>query len=225
MYSYLNNKFNNSEKKVKIEIYLLTFIICFSFILFIKDYTPSKNFIKTSILPIEKKTFNQSFFDLIKDIELYTKKENIQIIKIESSQKTLKITGNTSLYKLKKLVKKIEGLNEFSNIIIFYFYKSEKLKKYSFQFDISFDKFYIKQKSLEAVIKKKVKTQIIRFKLKAIISKNVLINNTWMKKNDFIKGYKLINIRKNSVLLENKSEDKKIILKVFKNDKYAKLSN
>lgn len=227
MYNYLNNKFNDSSKKVKIEIYLLTFTLCFSFILLTNEFVNTKTNkpINNIINKNPNKIFDKSFFDLIKNIEIYCKEKNIEIIQIENTNKTIKLSGNASISNVQNLVKKIENINKFSNIITFNLYKKNKTKKYNFQMNVNFEKFYIKKKNIDlSKTDKKTKTNSdLTLKLKAIISNEVLINNTWMKKYDVIKEYKLISINENIVVLEKKN--KKIILKVYNDDKYSKLFN
>ena len=59
----------------------------------------------------------------------------------------------------------------------------------------------------------------IKYELKAIIADFAMINNTWIKKDEYIDNFKLINIGKNFVFLEN--EEKEIKLEIT-NEEYLK---
>ncbi|MFA9373630.1 MAG: hypothetical protein ACERKK_05665, partial [Poseidonibacter sp.] len=123
----------------------------------------------------------------------------------------------SSIVNISKFIEKIENINEYSNITNLNLSKDKQTKKYIFKIEISFDKFFIKNKKADIKVKKQKNINI--FKVKAIISNNVLINNKWIKQNEFINGYKLIEINKNSVVLQK--NNKQINIKVFENDKYT----
>ncbi|MGB5793192.1 hypothetical protein [Poseidonibacter sp.] len=218
MYNYLNNKFNNSSKKVKIEIYLLTLVLFFVFFLIIEDYNKSNTITKIqNSFKLPNQTFTGSFFDLSKELEIYAKNKKIKITKIENQKRVINIEGYSSIVNISKFIEKIENINEYSNIINLNLSKDKQTKKYIFKIEISFDKFFIKNKKADIKVKKQKNINI--FKVKAIISNNVLINNKWIKQNEFINGYKLIEINKNSVVLQK--NNKQINIKVFENDKYT----
>ena len=86
--------------------------------------------------------------------------------------------------------------------------------QYIFQISSEFKKYHIKEKivSIEKVKKKNVD----KFKLKAIISNHVLLNNKWYVLNDKIGKYKIQKIEKNLVVLKYK--DKNINLRLSKNE-------
>ena len=215
MYSYLNNKFNNSSKKVKIEIYLLTLMIFFGLFLIVEEYNKSNTIIKIkNSFKVPNQTFTGSFFHLSKELEIYAQNQKIKITKIENQKRILNIEGYSSITNISKFIDKIENINEYSNITNFNLSKDKQTKKYIFKIEISFSKFFIKNKKDDIKVKKQKSINI--FKVKAIISNNALINNKWIKENEFINGYELIKINNNSVVLEK--NNKQIIIKVFEND-------
>lgn len=59
------------------------------------------------------------------------------------------------------------------------------------------------------------------YKLNAILSNRALINNTWVKLHQFIKEYKLVKIKSNSVILDNGSYIKKLYLEGGKSAKIS----
>lgn len=218
MYNYLNNKFTNLSKKVKIEIYLLTLVLFFAVFLIAEEYNKSNTIIKIkNSFKLPKQIFAGSFFDLSKELEIYAKTKKIKITKIENQKRVVNIEGYASIVNISKFIEKIENINEYSNITNLSLVKDKQTKKHIFKIEISFDKFFIKNKKEDIKVKKQKNTNI--FKLKAIISNNALINNKWIKQNEFINGYKLIKINKNSVVLEK--SNKQITIKVFRNDKYT----
>jgi len=90
-----------------------------------------------------------------------------------------------------------------------------------FRISSEFNKYYIKEKITNIKVKKenikKVrKNSINTFKLKAIISNHILIDNKWYKLNDLVGKYKLTKIEKNLVVLNYK--EKNINLRLFKNE-------
>ena len=126
------------------------------------------------------------------------------------------IKGKTSLIKINKLIVKIEYLNNFSKINSLNIEKEIKKNQYSFHISSEYKKFYIKNKITKK--EKKKKKSINKFKLKAIISNHILVNNKWYSVNDNVGKYKVLKIEKNLVVLNY--QEKNIRLRLLKNEYY-----
>lgn len=210
---HLENSFINSSFKVKVELYLLVFIL-FSLIIYNIPLLFNNN---TLTKPISYKIeeFNESLLDMNKNIEEYTSTKRIKINSMNNERKEILINCTLSLNKIKNFVSFLENINTYSNIKNLSIDKNKQSKKYNLEITVSFEKYFFKTLiSKEAVKKSRSK----KFKLKAIIDKTVLINNKWLEIGEYINDYELIDISKNSVTLS--FNDKKIKLKVYKNDKY-----
>lgn len=220
MLKSIDNRFVNSPLKVKIQLFLIPLLIVYFLFYFIDLKNPIKNH-KTvsSSFNINEKSFKGSFLSLIKNIESYSSSNNIKILNISTNKKKqISIKAKGSIRSIKKLINKIENLNAFSNIYSFTVNKKSKSKRLYFNLDISFEKFFIKTKPITNELNNELKNKTL--KLKAIISKYVLIDKKWLKKNELISGFTLTKIGTNFVELENKT--KKIKLEMSKNERFTK---
>lgn len=207
MLNYLNNKFEDSSLKIKVELYLLPLFILY-LMLYLIDYN---NPIEKTIIPqkVSIKEFNleKNSLNLIRKIETIAKSYKIKITHISSNEKNIGIVGTSSLKSLKSLLTQIENLNNSSQIVsLTNTFTSKKLT--SFKLSISFDNQNIKNIKIE---EEKIK-QKIKFVLTGIIADYVFINEKLIKVNEYVNGYKLIKIGFNSIVLEKDNE--KLILKV-----------
>lgn len=95
-----------------------------------------------------------------------------------------------------------------SNILI----QMNKIETYKH----SFKKIYLtkceKEEIKSVLVKNTVPFELV---LKAIFNNKALINNTWVKKGDFIKGYKVLKIYSRKVILK---KNNKIIVLKFNNN-------
>lgn len=211
---HLENSFINSSFKVKVELYLLVFIL-FSLIIYnIPILTSTNNtLVKSNSYKIEE--FNKSLLDMNKNIEEYASIKRIKINSMNNERKEILINCSLSLHKAKGFISFLENLNTYSNIKTLSIDKDKQSKKYNLEIKVSFEKYFFKTLISKEVIKK---SKSKKFKLKAIIDKTVLINNKWLEIGEYINDYELTDISKNSVTLS--FNDEKIQLKVYKNDKY-----
>ena len=216
MLSQIENSFLKSEAKVKLQLFILPIIcIYFYFYFFNKnDLVQSKSSSLNTINSLLTKKFNGSYLSLTKDIEAFCLLEKIKLNSIDYNEKKLLIKGKTSLSKINKLILKLEYINNFSKINSLSIEQIAKKNQYSFQISSEFKKYYIKEKIVSIEIMKKKKVD--KFKLKAIISNHVLLNNKWYVLNDKIGKYKIQKIEKNLVVLKYK--DKNINLRLSKNE-------
>lgn len=224
MLNSLNNKFNSSSLKTKIELYLLPllllYLIYFIFSFSIKDSADLKARIK--IDEYSNLEFKGSFLDLFSNIQDYASKNQIVIFNISNNKKIILIKAKANLENIKKFISKIENLNNFTNIKSFTLNKQD-LENYSFELQIDLNKFYIKRivKQIE-LLDVKINNELLnkeknlKYKINGIISDYVFINDFWLKKNEKIDDLVLTKIEKDFVVLEN--ENSKIILELNNED-------
>lgn len=219
MFNYLNNKFINSSIKTKIELYifplLLLYLIFFIFQSSEKELPKIET--KISINEYSNQEFRGSFFDLFSHIETYASKNQIKILSINNNKKIITIKAKAQLKKIEKLIKKIENINNFTNIKSFTLSKDD-LENYKFEIQIDLSKFFIKK--IEEEIDIPLENEEFSnnqknsdFKINGIILNYAFINDTWVTINDVINEYKIIKIGKDFVLLRN--EDSEIKLEII----------
>lgn len=211
---HLENSFINSSFKVKVELYLLVFIL-FSLIIYNIPLLFNNDKTLTKSISYEIEEFDKSLLDMNKNIEEYTSAKRIKTNSMNNERKEILINCTLSLNKAKEFVSFLENINTYSNIKNLSIDKNKQSKKYNLEITVSFEKYFFKTPNSKETVKK---SKSKKFKLKAIIDKTVLINNKWLELGEYINDYELIDISKNSVTLS--FNDKKIKLKVYKNDKY-----
>lgn len=220
MLNYLNNKFLNSKLKTKIELYLLPLLV-FYFILYsfqsTKEEIPNIES-KIDINSYSNKEFKDSFLELFSTIEEFASKNQIIILGLTNNKKVITLKAKTQLVNMEKLIKKIENLNEFTNIKLLTLTK-EDLQNYKVEIQIDLSKFYIKKIEEEVDIPSVEQNEEVtdiqenkEFKINGIILNYAFINDTWLTVNDLIDDYKLIIIEKDFVVLKNKNKKIKLEL-------------
>lgn len=237
MLNQLNNKFINLSLKTKIEFYLLPllllYLIYYSFQNLINSETDEiKN--SVNISQFENKKFDGSFLELFNQIEKNAKDLNIQVKSLNNKKNIIDLKVYSKIIDIPRLIKRIENLNNFTNISSINIYDKNDLDFYLIDFTIDLNKYYLKRIEKEEDIKatetheksdenKEIKISIIEekitYELKAIIADYVLINDIWIKKNENLNNFKLIEINKDYVLLQN---DEKILKLELANEEYLK---
>jgi len=220
MLKSIGNNFVNSSIKVKMQLYILPLFFIYFYIYFYtgtnKEYIQDNRFKLDGLLT---KKFNKSYLEIIKKIENYSNSEKIKIISIEYKNKNLLIKGKTTLLKIKSLIRKLEIINNYSNIILVNILIKGKSNEYSFEINTEFKKYYIKDKNKT---EKKDKAQLVKkkskdiFKLNAIVSNYILLNNKWYTLKERVGKYKIIEIKEKSVILDYKGTN--LDLKLYKNE-------
>jgi hypothetical protein len=226
MLNYLNNKFLNSSRKTKIELYILPlFIFVFLYFSFIENITKEKLEIssKTDFSNYENKKFNGSFSELFSILEELANKNNISIFTNDRIEKQILLKGKGTKESILEFINKIENINNFTKIDSLILTKDEN-DEYKFNLKIDLNKFYIK--SLKSIENKKYNIEKvekkIEFKINAIIAEYALINEKWITENEKIENYVVVKIEKNFVLLKNEFEEIKLELH---DEKYIKKFN
>jgi hypothetical protein len=232
MLTYINNKFANSSLKTKVELYFLPLMI-----LYLLYYFSSSLFIlekpiiiknKINFKEYENKKFQGSFLELFSTIENQAKKNNIEILSLNNKNNIVALKIESHKEKLPLFIKQIENINNFSKIILITMYNKKDSDRYFFDLKIDLNKFYIKRIEIKKFTNQKVlinPTEIlppkVNYELKAIIADYVLINDIWLKQGEDIDGFKVDEMNRNSIVLENKNKNKKIKLELA-NEEYLK---
>ena len=207
MLNKIENKFNNSNPKTMIELSIIVLILFIVSVLYIKDmrfYEVHKE---------KTKSYKGDIYEIYSQIKRI---ENIKILNSSVSKRDIEFEINSSLNHIMYVLNEIENINDFIKIEHYEVLKLED--KYKLDVKVSIDK-YTQKKELYRVeyIKKSVKenetSNIIKlnekiklnepttFILNAIVFNHALINNNLLKINQKLDGYKLIEIKTNSVKL------------------------
>ena len=215
MYKYLNDKFINSSTKVKIELYLLPFMILFLVYYWAFDNFSKKEKIEDgiSIKPISfEKKFDGDFLKLFSNIENLAKENQIFVKSISEKNSFVYLSGTANKENFLQFLKEIENLNDFTKIDSFVLSLEFDSYNYAFNIRIDLNNFYIKEKE-EKVKEDKVEVETNHtFILNGIVDKYALLNGNWLQINEFIQGYKLVQINRNFVLLRNENKEIKLEL-------------
>lgn len=226
MLNYLNNKFLNSSKKIKIELYILPLLIfAFLYFFFLENSIKEESqlFPKIDFSEYENKNFDGSFSELFSILEKLASKNKVLILTNNRVEKQILLKGKAKKESILEFIKEIENINNFTKIDSLVFTKDE-VNDFEFNLKIDLNNFYIKDlknkknKNFDEVKKDKK----IEFKINAIISKYALINEKWIKENEKIENFILVKIEKNSVLLKNEFEEIKLELH---NENYSEKFN
>ena len=230
MLTYINNKFVNSSLKTKVELYLLPLMILYLLYYFSSSlFVVEKPFVVKNKINLEEyknKKFQGSFLDFFSNIEEKAKENNIQILSLKNKKNIVELKIQSPKEKLSLFIKQIENINKFTKITFITMYDKKDSNKYLFDLKIDLNKFYIKRIEKEKIISQKIlpkpeeiktkKIEIVKdnYELKAIIAEYVLVNDIWLKQGEDINGFKVDEIKRNSIVLENKNKDKKIRLEL-----------
>ena len=230
MLTYINNKFVNSSLKTKVELYILPLMILYLLYYFSSSlFVVEKPFVVKNKINLEEyknKKFQGSFLDFFSNIEEKAKQNNIQILSLNNKKNIVELKIQSPKEKLSLFIKQIENINKFTKITFITMYDKKDSNKYLFDLKIDLNKFYIKRIEKEKIISQKIlpkpeeiKTKKIEiakdnYELKAIIAEYVLVNDIWFKQGEYINGFKVDEIKRNSIVLENKNKDKKIRLEL-----------
>ncbi len=230
MLTYINNKFVNSSLKNKVELYFLPLMIIYLLYYFSSSlFVVEKAFVVKNKINLEEyknKKFQGSFLDFFSNIEDNAKQNNIQILSLNNKKNIVELKIQSPKEKLPLFIKQIENINKFTKITFITMYDKKDSNKYLFDLKIDLNKFYIKRIEKEKIISQKIlpkpeeiktkKIEIVKdnYELKAIIAEYVLVNDIWLKQGEDINGFKVDEIKRNSIVLENKNKDKKIRLEL-----------
>ena len=214
--SKLNKKFSQLAFRIKVELYLLPFIICYLIFFIYKNeqepYVSNNLDIIRNIQIIENKKFNQSFVKILKKLDNFFHTNKIKINSIISNNKSITYDLNIKKEKFLLLSWHLEQINKFSAISSFEFNE-----KHLF-ITITFQKFYFKK---PIFLKERISSLFFKqdkFFIEAIVGQMVFINNKWLKLNDYINKYKIVRINKDHIYLQYMGKNKKIRLYKYANN-------
>lgn len=234
MLKQLNEKFINSSKKTKIELFILPILLLIFYFVVFEEEQENNSRNDNISLGFENRKMSESSLDIFEKIENSSKNNKIELLENKNFENRFSIKISSNLKNIVDFMQDIESLNAFSKIERTYI-KNEN-GKYLSNIEISFDKFHIKkQKEFVNNLKEELEDEILEepeeeievadkdydeifdnesnikeFKLNAIIDKNVFINGKWLKIGDFLDEYKLTKIDKNFVILEKDNNKIKV---------------
>lgn len=223
MWNYLNSKFVNSTKKVKIELILLPiFVTVLIYLVFENIYNIENEDDKSELYSLLHKKNSEELIKISKKIEQIAINDEVFIQKIENYKDEIRVVAKSNIDSLLIFIDDIERLNGFTNIDIFTLKKQNS--DYFFDFNINLSKYYLKEdreKNIKSSFnddKNKIEISKKEHHLSAIISNYVYIDEVWLKDGDDFLEYKIKILDKNRLLLKSKYEE--IILEVHKIDSF-----
>ncbi|BAK74025.1 hypothetical protein [Arcobacter sp. L] len=227
MLKFLNNKFINSSKKIKIELYILPLLIFISLYFFIIQNIDDKKddlSYKLNSFTQKNERFDGSFLELFSTLENLSKNNNITIFSSQRDENFINLKGLSKEKSILFFLKEIENINNFTKINSLLLNNKENAGDFLFDLNIDLNNFYIKNipkikndKNINKLTNKEFEKKDL--KINAIIADYAFINNIWVKKNEKINGLELIKIQRNFVVLKNENEEIKLELL---NEEYLK---
>lgn len=214
--NHLEDSFEKSSLKVKIELFLFPLILAFLLFYILKNN--EDNYTGTTFsgnIFIQKKQMEKSYIELIKDIENYLSKNQIELINISNFNEKIQMELSSHLVKSLKFLNFIENYNNFSKI------ESIKIENTKVYLNLNFQQSYVKKenKNIEEQLKflEEYEQYTKEFDLKAIVGKMVLINDKWLTLGEKVNNsFTLLKINKDSVILEK--EKIEFELRLYKNE-------
>ncbi len=196
---FLENKFDSLSFRIKIELIVFPLIICLMLVyLFNYNFKSKDKLTISKSYKIKHISMNQNLLDIAKDIESFCKAHKIELNEISIYKNIINLKVLTSDINKISLLDFIENYNAFSKI------KYLELSLDYLDLEISFSKFYAKNK---INIKNKIdflnNKNANKLKVNAIVGKRVLFNNEWLNIGDKISKFKILKIENNIVFLEN----------------------
>lgn len=165
---------------------------------------------KINRINIELNTQND-YIKTALDIESYIKKQNLIILNTKISKSKIIYTLSSDLKSLLKFINYCELTYEKLSIKTFSLNNSNTLKEKTLKITLNlnknlFNKKFDKKSFSKKLIKLNESEEISKNskdKLFAIIGNNVLINTKWLRLNDSYNGYKIVNVTRSYVELNN----------------------
>lgn len=214
MLNNFQDRFNSFAKKTILEIFMVLTIVFLITVLYINSIESKKVKIQEHI------GFTGNIYEvysLIKQIE------NINIISSKIEKNSIKLQLVSNLNHIVFIINEIENINNFIKIKDYEIKKNDD--KYKLSLEVNIDKFkekkskfvldYEVKKNTKVKLVNKIKQEVeikevneeIKFKLSAIVFDSVILNNKYLKKDEMINGYKLIQIRNKSIILSKNNKN------------------
>ena len=140
---YIEDKFESFSLKVKIELFLFPLLI-FSFLIFLfyeEINNKKKDKVPHETISINNIKMKDNIVDILKDIEIFAKKENLHLENITSHNKNMKIEAYGSLEKRIIFLNYLENYNSFSKLV------SIEILPETMNVEVDFNKVYKKVKN------------------------------------------------------------------------------
>jgi hypothetical protein len=234
MLNYLNNRFINSEKKTKIELFLFPIFLGVLIFLYFNEQKQTNQIVqKIDNYSFENRKLDENILEISLKIENFAKENSIFIIKNEKKESEIFLLFSGNLNDIFNFFEKIENLNSFSKISFVNFRRDNLKNIVSLRVD--FSNFFIKklkEKREKIILKdsfeivenkeeiKEIETDEIDtklseedFVLSAIIGDFAQINGNLYRKNELVENYKIIKIYRDFVILKDKNHEIKVYLK------------
>lgn len=220
MYKYLNNKYDNLSTKIKIELFILPLLLFyFLYYLFFNYYLENEILTYPKIQKNDfNKKFTGSYLELFSYLEYLSNQNKIFIKNLSKDKNYIFIEGYSQKESILIFLKDIENINNFTKIDSVVLNKKDDLENYNFELKLDLNRFYIKNfykteykdfSSLENNSKPDKKKS---FKMNAIVLNYAFINDNWIKKNEKIDDYELIQIGRDFVILRKEDDNIKVEL-------------
>ncbi len=222
MLNSIENKFNNLSKKTILELFLILIILFVLLIVFIKD---NKKKIDIDFEVVEYREDIHAVYNKIKAIE------DLKILSSNVYKKSINISTKSTMQHLVFIINSIENINDYIKISDINISKEENLYKMNFIVKLSIykernKKYLVEYKKpihtivLEDNIQKINTSNILEqnnqkeesFKLNAIVFNSIILNGKYLKLDEKINDYKIIEIRHKSVKLSNNQNTMEIFL-------------
>ena len=117
MLNYLNNRFINSEKKTKIELFLFPIFLGVLIFLYFNEQKQTNQIVqKIDNYSFENRKLDENILEISLKIENFAKENSIFIIKNEKKESEIFLLFSGNLNDIFNFFEKIENLNSFSKI-------------------------------------------------------------------------------------------------------------
>jgi len=223
MLNNIENKFNNLSKKTILELFLILIILFVLIIVFIKE---DKKKIDIDLGVVEYREDIHAVYNKIKAIE------DLKIISSMVDKKNINISTKSTMQHLVFIINSIENINDYIKISDINISKEEK-KLYKMNFIVKLSIYKERNKKYLVEYKKPIHTIVLEdniqkinksniseqnnqkeesFKLNAIVFNSIILNGKYLKLDEKIYDYKIIEIRHKSVKLSNNQNTMEIFL-------------
>ena len=184
-------------------------------------YTKSDTVLQNKILNLKAKIIKKEKTEIIKELDNVSEKFNLLTTSSSFHHEYIHLEFNGEF---KDVINYLHYISLHFNIESFELHIDEELIKSSVKLQINhyFNPQTIQKPNktiinpfINKVRAKKIATKKLTLKLYAIVSNNILINNTWYTKNDIVENHIILDIGKNKVKLKHKQTNREIILSVY----------
>lgn len=209
---YIEDSFESLSLRVKIELFLLPLLMVLFLIYILHENNDMQKFhTNVDVLEIDDIQMNESFVNILKNIESFAKENSIHLENISNSSTSIKIEANSNPKNRIVFLYFLENYNSFSKL------KSLEIVDDKLLVEIIFNKFYKKDRvDLSDSLNFFEEEANLIYRLEAIVGEKVFINGSWFKVDDKIGALKVYEVNSKSVVLKNSY--KTVVLRLYKNE-------